>query len=96
MTDLQFPFAHTIAPDSYEFLADEVSPEEWEKKWDDMYRLSQVRWHNDPYAGANYYVLFLDPSNKTLDNIIDADSLYELYYTKFYNEEIHLISPKKK
>lgn len=87
------PFAHTIEPTSVDFLADLVSPEEWEKSKDEMYRLAQFR--HPAGGGATYYVLFLDPTNRTLGHVTDADTLYHKYETKFYNEEIHLITPKK-
>ena len=94
MTDLNVPFAYALEPNSVQHLDDEVSSEEWEKSEDEMTRLAQL-----PYRGqlgvASYYVLFLDPNNRTLQQVTDADTLYLRYNTTFYNEEILLITPKK-
>ena len=94
MTDLTVPFAYALEPISVQFLDEEVSPEEWEKSKDEMIRLANIAHRNGPGI-ANYYVLFLDPTNRTLSEVIDADTLYLKYDATFYNEEIHLITPKK-
>lgn len=93
MTNLNVPFAHTIEPESLGFLMGEVGFEEWNKRSHQMHALAN--YPHELGGGASYYVLFLDPSHKTLDYIIGADALYALYDTKFYNEEIHLITPKQ-
>lgn len=94
MTDIQVPFAFALEPVSVQFLDEEVSPEEWAKSKDEMVRLANIPWKGN--AGvANYYVLFLDPTNRTLRHVTDADTLYLKYDTEYYNEEILLITPKK-
>lgn len=91
-TALNVPFAHVIEPNSIELLIDEVGPVEWEKK---RLQLTTLAMFKHPLGGgASYYVVFLDPSNKTLDYIINAELLYQLFDTKFYNEEVHLITKK--
>lgn len=94
MTDLKVPFAYALEPLSVEFLDDEVSPEEWAKSKDEMYKLAHTPWRGNEGI-ANYYVLFLDPANRTLRHVTDADTLYAKYDTTFYNEQILLITPKK-
>lgn len=93
MTNLDVPFAHTIEPSCLDILMDEVGYEEWDKKDNLMHVLA--RYPHKDGGGASFYVLFLDPAHKTLDYIIGADALYALYDTEFYNEEIHLITPKQ-
>jgi len=94
MTDpnLTVSFAHTIEPDSLEYLAELVSSVEWEKSKNLIYTLSKIK--HPLGGGATYYVLFLDPSKKDLQHVIHADLLYLIYDTKYYNEEILLITPK--
>lgn len=86
------PFAHTIEPTSVEFIEDLVSPEEWEQSKEILRHLATIQ--HPAGGGAMYYVVFLDPSNLTIKNIMPADQLYAWYETKFHNEEIHLITPK--
>lgn len=94
MTDLNVPFAYALEPNSVEFLDEEVSPEEWSKSKDEMYKLANTPHPTYGEGIAYYYVLFLDPSNRTLQQVTDSDTLYLKYDTKFYNEEILLITPK--
>lgn len=88
------PFAYALDPVSIDGLHEEVSPEEWDKSKDEMFKLANTPWRGNEGI-ANYYVLFLDPNNRTLSQVTDADTLYLKYDTKFYNEEILLITPKK-
>lgn len=73
-------------------LADEVSPEEWEKSKDEMARLAQSV---SEFGGGVYYVLFLNPLEKTLTDVTDVTTLHECYDTAYRDEDTLWIRPKK-
>jgi len=87
------PFAHTIEPISVDLIEEFVSADEWRNKRFELRTLA--RFPHPLGGGTSYYVVFLDPSNRTLDFIINANLLYKLFNHEFWNEEIHLITPKK-
>lgn len=95
MDTINVPFAHTIDPTSLELgiLRDEIDPE----VWDAMYEVFEALAHIQHPAGggASFYVVFDAPFDRSRIRLMHADQLYARYETKFYNEEIHLITPKQ-
>ena len=93
LTPLSVPFAHAIEPNSISYLRDEVDPEVWDRMHEVIEFLA-TKPH--PHGGGgSFYVVFPEPFNRANIQLIHADQLYAYYNAKFYNEEIHLITPKK-
>lgn len=93
ITPLTVPFAHIIEPVSLDYLKDEVSSE----VWDDTHKVFEILapMPHPLGGGASFYVVFFSPFDRSHIRIMHADTLYARYETKFYNEEIHLITAKK-
>lgn len=91
-TQLSVPFAHVIEPISIDYLRDEVAPEVWDEMHE-VFEFLATKPH-PAGGGASFYVVFHAPFKRSYIQLIHADQLYARYETKFYNEEIHLITPK--
>lgn len=93
-TILNVPFAHLIEPISLEYLRDEVDPAVWDRMHEVFEALAVVPYKGDSRIGS-FYIVFHAPFDRANFELMHADQLYARYDTKFYNEEIHLITPKQ-